>query len=88
MQEGKTPLDLARNDEVKALLREHGGKHSFLCSVEMGMLEEVSGLIKEGADVNQQNSVSPACNLVHISCLCVERERARERAREAEEDEV
>ena len=27
-QFGKTPLDWARNEEVKAALREHGDKHS------------------------------------------------------------
>ena len=29
MQDGKTPLDMAENEEVKALLREHGGKLSL-----------------------------------------------------------
>ena len=61
MQDGKTPLDMAENEEVKALLREHGGKLSFLGTVEKGMLEEVSEWIKEGADVNQQEVVINPC---------------------------
>ena len=40
MQDFKTPLDMAANEETKALLREHGGKFSFLGAVEKGMLEE------------------------------------------------
>ena len=53
---GKTPLDIAQSEEVKALLREHGGKHSLFHVVESCMLEEVSALIRAGADVNQQNA--------------------------------
>ena len=44
-------------------------------------VEEIEKLIKEGADVNQQNTVRHACNLVHIwyfYVVCRERERARE----------
>jgi hypothetical protein len=65
-----TPLDTAKldtakldtaKDEVKALLRDHGGKHSLFFAVYAGMeVEEIEKLIKEGADVNQQNKVSPA----------------------------
>jgi len=39
---------------VKALLREHGGKHSLFGAVEAGTIEDVEELVKEGADVNQQ----------------------------------
>ena len=53
---GKTPLDIAEREEVKALLREHGGKHTLLHAVVNNMLEEAAELIKEGADVNQQNA--------------------------------
>jgi len=53
---GKTPLDIAQSEEVKALLREHGGKHSLFHVVESCMLEEVSALIRAGADVNQHNA--------------------------------
>eukprot|EP00802_Teleaulax_amphioxeia_P016547 Tamp_16668.p1 GENE.Tamp_16668~~Tamp_16668.p1 ORF type:complete len:430 (+),score=131.21 Tamp_16668:41-1330(+) len=54
--EGKTPLDIAEREEAKALLREHGGKHSLLHAVVNNMPEEAAELIKEGADVNQQNA--------------------------------
>ena len=69
MQDFKTPLDMAANEETKALLREHGGKFSFLGAVEKGMLEELSEFIKEGADVNLRFEV---CVCLH-SCafLCV-----------------
>ena len=60
MQNGKTPLDIARTEEVKAALREHGGKHSLFYAAEKGMHEEVAELIKGGADVNFQNAVSEA----------------------------
>ena len=55
---GKTPLDNAENEEVKVLLREHGGKHTLFHAVQSCMLEEVSELIRAGADVNQQNASS------------------------------
>jgi hypothetical protein len=80
LQEGKTPLDMAEEEEVKALLREHGGKYSLFGVVEKGMLEDIAELIKEGVDVNQQNAVSRACNRVRILCLCVCAARARARA--------
>ena len=60
MQYGRTPLDHARMEEVKAALREHGGKHSLFHAAEKGIHEEVSELIKGGADVNFQNTVSEA----------------------------
>ena len=60
MQNGRTPLDFAETEEVKAALREHGGKHSLFYAIEKGMHEEVSELIKGGADVNFQNAVSQA----------------------------
>ena len=99
MQLLHTPLDVATgwdeegwdecgyrmgsNAEVKALLREHGGKHSLHYVAEEGMLDEVAKLIEEGADVNQQDEVSHACNRVHTWCSGG-RERARERERERE----
>ena len=55
---GFTPLDLANADEVKAALREHGGKHSLFYAVQEGMPELVSELLKEGADVHEKNGVS------------------------------
>ena len=60
MQYGRTPLDYAETEEVEAALREHGGKHSLIGAAEKGMHEEVSELIKGGADVNFQNAVSEA----------------------------
>ena len=60
MQYGKTPLDYAKTEEVKAALREHGGKHSLFYAAEKGMHEEVAEIIKGGADVNFQNAVSEA----------------------------
>jgi hypothetical protein len=45
---------------VKAALREHGGKHSLNYAAEEGLLDVVAELIKEGADVNQANTVSLA----------------------------
>ncbi len=51
---GKTPLDLARNDEVKTALREHGAKHSLVYAAEEGMVELVADLINEGAEVNEK----------------------------------
>jgi len=52
---GKTALDVATNDEVKAALRQHGARHSLFYAAEEGMLELVADLIKEGADVNERN---------------------------------
>ena len=60
MQGGRTPLDIAETEEVEAALREHGAKHSLIGAAEKGMHEEVSELIKGGADVNFQNRVSEA----------------------------
>ena len=60
MQHGRTPLDYAKTEEVKAALREHGGKHSLFYAIDQRMHEEVAELIKGGADVNFQNRVSQA----------------------------
>ena len=60
MQDGRTPLDIAKTEEVQAALREHGGKHSLFYAIEEGMHEEVAELIKGGADVNFQDTVSEA----------------------------
>ena len=60
MQYGKTPLDYAKTEEVQAALREHGAKHSLFHAAENGMHEEVAELIKGGADVNFQDTVSEA----------------------------
>ena len=60
MQNGYTPLDIAGTEEVEAALREHGGKHSLFHAIENEMHEEVSELIKGGADVNFQDTVSEA----------------------------
>ena len=60
MQYGKTPLDIAETEEVQAALREHGGKHSLFYAAQKGMHEEVPEIIKGGADVNFQNTVSQA----------------------------
>ena len=40
---GKTALDVATNDEVKAALRQHGARHSLFYAAEEGMLELVCG---------------------------------------------
>ena len=75
-----TPLDVSV-EEVKAVLREHGGKHSLFGAASEGMLETVGELIGEGADVNQRNAVSRACNIVQIWCLGrgeMEREMGRQ----------
>ena len=55
-QYGKTPLDMAHKEEVKAVLRQHGGKHTLLVAAEKGMVQDVAELIKGGADVNQTDS--------------------------------
>ena len=60
MQNCYTPLDIAETEEVKAALREHGGKHSLFHAAEKGMHEEVPEIIKGGADVNFQDRVSEA----------------------------
>ena len=60
MQDGRTPLDIAKTEEVEAALREHGGKHSLFYAAQKGMHEEVPEIIKGGADVNFQNRVSQA----------------------------
>ena len=60
MQNGRTPLDYAKTEEVKTALREHGGKHSLFYAAKEGMHEEVPEIIKGGADVNFQNTVSEA----------------------------
>ena len=64
MQNGITPFDVAEaegeDEDLKAVLRNHGGKHSLLFAVYKQEVEEIEKLIKEGADVNQQNAVSPA----------------------------
>ena len=52
---GKTSLDYAKGEEVKAALREHGAKHSLFYAAEQGNLELVSHLIKGGAHVNETN---------------------------------
>ena len=61
LQYGYTVLDdrpKPTNDEVKAVLRQHGAKHSLFYAVKEKMLELVEDLIKEGADVNYKNHVS------------------------------
>ena len=60
MQHGRTPLDIAKTEEVQAALREHGGKHSLFYAAQKGMHEEVPEIIKGGADVNFQDGVSQA----------------------------
>ena len=60
MQNGRTPLDIAKTEEVKAALREHGAKHSLFHAIDKGMHEEVPEIIKGGADVNFQDRVSQA----------------------------
>ena len=60
MQGGGTPLDYAETEEVKAALREHGGKHSLFYAAQKGMHEGVPEIIKGGADVNFQDRVSQA----------------------------
>ena len=44
---------MANKEEVKAVLRQHGGKHSLLVAAEEGMVQDVAELIKGGADVNE-----------------------------------
>jgi len=54
-EHGKTPLDFADTEEVKVLLREHGGRHSLFHAARVGMFDVVAELIGEGADVNEKN---------------------------------
>ena len=61
--QGKTPLDCAKTDEVKAALCEHGGKHSLFYAVDKDMPELVAKLIEEGADAALTNGVR-ACAYV------------------------
>ena len=65
-----TPLDVPATEEVKAVLREHGGKHSLFGAVLNNMPEDVAELIKEGADVNQQNEVSGAGPQMETLHMC------------------
>ena len=51
-------IDEVKKEEVKTALREHGAKHSLFYAAEMGMVELVADLIKEGANVNEKNHVS------------------------------
>ena len=48
---------MANKEEVKAVLRQHGGKHTLLVAAAKGMVEDVAELIKGGADVNQTDSL-------------------------------
>jgi hypothetical protein len=84
LQWGKTALDIAeecddeaKNEEVKAALRQHGAKHSLFYAAEKGMLELVADLIKEGADVNEKNHVSLHLSLSLSLCLHVDTHRER-----------
>ena len=55
---GRSPLDRASTEDVKAALREHGGRHSLFHAAGEGMLEVVVELIEAGADeVAQQNEL-------------------------------
>jgi len=75
LQDGNTPLDNAEKDDVKAVLREHGGKHSLFGAGEKNMPEDVAELIKEGADVNQQNQVrgaGPQMETLHMCRLRID----------------
>ena len=79
---------MANNDEVKTALREHGAKHSLFYAAQMGMVELVADLIKEGADVNDKNNVSLKCarNRARLCCCagasaCGEVERGMEMGR-------
>ena len=42
---------MANKEEVKTVLRQHGGKHSLLVAAEKGMVEDVAELIKGGERV-------------------------------------
>jgi ankyrin repeat protein len=55
-EHGKTALDYAKADEVKAALREHGGKHSLFYAVSEGMPELFATLIEESADVHARDN--------------------------------
>ena len=52
------------------MLREHGGKHSLFRAAENNMPEVIAELIKEGADVNQQNEVSGAGPQMETLHMC------------------
>jgi hypothetical protein len=83
LQDGRSPLDLARANiekkeaemmaAVETVLREYGakeqrgGKHSLRSAAEKGILEEVVARIKEGADVNERNRVRLECAAVSKS---------------------
>ena len=54
-QYGKNPLDYVKAEEMKAALREHGGKHSLFYAAERPEL--VAELIKEGADAARTDKV-------------------------------
>ena len=57
------------------MLRHAGGKHSLFYAMKKGMHEEFAELIKEGADVNQQNGVSgagPQIETLHMCRLCID----------------
>jgi ankyrin repeat protein len=55
-EKGKTAMDFANTEEVKVMLREHGGRHSLFHAVQHGMLEVVAELIKEGVDVHEEDN--------------------------------
>jgi ankyrin repeat protein len=72
--DGDTPLEYATNSEVKRVLRELGAKYSLLYAAEKGMHEVVLDLIKEGAEVNEQNkhgstSLHEACYAGHLGVV-------------------
>ena len=54
-------------EELKAVLREHGGKHSLCGAVANNMPEVVAEFIKEGTDVNAEFKAPP--NLVGFTLL-------------------
>ena len=66
-QYGKNPLDYVKAEEMKAALREHGGKHSLFGAVRDGTIEDVEELVKEGADVNQERIGWEAAAPLHIA---------------------
>ena len=55
---------MANEEEVKAVLRQHGGKHTLFGAAEKGMVQDVAELIKGGADVNQTGSRD--CSSLHL----------------------
>ena len=75
LQDGETLLDYSHFDEVSAVLRKHGGKHSLMGAAIYGKLEAVEELIKEGADVNQQDEASrvgPQVDSLHMCSLRID----------------